>query len=451
MIDKCIALVFSLSILGQAYLVRRLVGTWVFPSCLFGLFWFVFTFLPLVLLLTVPVEPYAIGFILLCALAFSISSLLFDWGPAFKRNAQKRDTEALYGSRFLKHVFYASAAASLVLIVLNSLAQGITLYDLVFNLFASAQEYANLRYSEELTSTLVERLSLVCAYLGASIGGLRFCCGSHKGDRRLIIVLSFLPSVLVALTQSAKWPFLLSVVLFCSGILAYRVSSRRLYLFGGNSQSLAIYAGIVLLIVTASFLSRGLYVSGDSNLVMQLLAGRFASYSSGHIYAFSDWFAFSIGRHSEFAYAREAGSHGFYTFATLFKLMGSQRVLPIGVYDDYYSNGGVLTTNVYTMFRGLILDFGFVGSVLFMSVVGLLFHAAFYALLSRRRPVFTVVAFLFMVSYFFSSFVVSMFGSNILYYVTFGLMWIVLYANKWMTSQYKSFPLESAPAPLGRQ
>lgn len=433
MTDKSIALGFSLLILVQAWLVRRIVGTWLVPACLFGLFWFALTFIPLVVLFAVPIEPFAVGFILLCALAFSTSALLFNWRPAFRRNVQKRYTETIYGSGFLEKAFYVSVATSLVLIVLNTLAQGISQYDLVFNLFASAEAYARLRYADELTAPLIERWSIVAAYLGVIIGGLRFSSGSPKG-RRLIVALAFLPSVLIAVTQSANWHFLLSIVFFYAGILVYRISSGTLHLVGkGGRTSLAIYAGIVLLIVTATFMSHGVYAP-DASGVGQWLTARFASYTSGHLYAFSDWFAFSLGRHSELTYNHDTASHGFYTFATLFKMLGSQEVLPMGVYDDWYSYGGVLESNVFTMFRGLIIDFGYAGAVLFMSVVGLLFHGAFYSLLSDRRPVFTVVVFVFMMGFFYSSFVVSMFGSNIIYYVTFVLMWIALYANKRLTS-----------------
>ncbi len=77
--DKCLALVFSLMILGQAYLVRRYVGTWLFPACLFGLFWFGLAFIPLVVLPTVPIDPWGTGFILLCLAAFSFSAVFFPW------------------------------------------------------------------------------------------------------------------------------------------------------------------------------------------------------------------------------------------------------------------------------------------------------------------------------------------------------------------------------------
>src|SRR5215469_7723696 len=111
--NKCVALVFSLMILGQAYLVRRYVGTWLFPACLFGLFWFAYTFFPLATLFWVPVQPYAIAFILVCTVAFSMGSVLFDWKTAFGRNARKTETAALvYGSPVLKRVFYLSTFLS---------------------------------------------------------------------------------------------------------------------------------------------------------------------------------------------------------------------------------------------------------------------------------------------------------------------------------------------------
>jgi oligosaccharide repeat unit polymerase len=128
------------------------------------------------------------------------------------------------------------------------------------------------------------------------------------------------------------------------------------------------------------------------------------------------------------SYLTEPAGHGFYTFATLFKMMGSQRVLPMGAYDDYYSYGP-LTSNVYTMFRGLIMDFGFIGSVAFMFGVGLVVHWAFYSLLASKRPALSVASFIFTMGFLFSSFVISMLGSNVVYYATFALLWLVLGIN----------------------
>ena len=170
--EKCLALVFSLMILGQTYLVRRHVGTWLFPACLFGLFWFGYTFIPLAILFWVPVNPYAIAFIFLCALAFSMGSLTFDWKAAFARNAQKGETATLvYGSRFLKVAFYVSSLAAVAFLALDLFAQGFTLRGLVFDLYASAAAYADLHYSDSLKNRDFSQFTMIFAYLGAILGG----------------------------------------------------------------------------------------------------------------------------------------------------------------------------------------------------------------------------------------------------------------------------------------
>jgi oligosaccharide repeat unit polymerase len=432
--EKCLALVFSLMILGQAYLVRRYVGTWLFPACLFGLFWFGYTIFPLAILFWVPAEPYAIAFIFLCTLAFSVGSVPFDWKTAFERNARKRETAALvYGSSFLKIVFYLSTLASLVFLALNLFAQDISLHDLFFDLYASAAAYADLRYSESLNVHIFDRLSVICAYLGVILGGFLFPCMPTKNGRRLIVVLSFLPSILVAVTQSSKGLLFLCIVFFYAGLLVYRACTGTLYLFEkGSIKSLALCMAILIAIVTISFISRGLYNIDDTEVLINKLVANYASYSFGHIYAFSDWFAFIIGRHSELVYPHESAAPGFYTFMALFELMGSDKVVPMGAFDDYYSYGDLLTTNIFTMFRGLILDFGFMGSVLFMLATGLVLHLAFHAMLRNRRPVFTVAVFVLMMGYFYTSFIISMLvWSNI--YVTFVLLWIVLQINNLIT------------------
>lgn len=74
-------------------------------------------------------------------------------------------------------------------------------------------------------------------------------------------------------------------------------------------------------------------------------------------------------------------------------MVGIQKVMPEGVFDDYYSYGDVLTTNIFAMFSGLILDFGIVGSLLFMLMAGYLLRWAFHAMLWNAKPVFTVAAF----------------------------------------------------------
>lgn len=434
--NKCLALTFSLMILGQAYLVRRYVGTWLFPACLFGLFWFGYTFFPLAVLFWVPVQPHAIAFIFVCTLAFSMGSLLFDWRSAFQRNTLKRDTAArVYGSPFLRVIFLLSTLLSLIFLALNLSAQGFTLSDLLFDLYASAAAYADLHYSGDLNVQIFDRLSVIFAHLSVILGGFLFAGISTKTERRLLVVLSFLPSILVAITQSANGLLFVCIVFFYAGLLVHRMTAGKLYLFEKRSiKSLAIFIVVLIAIVTVSFLGRGLSKIEEGDVLISNIISRFLSYSCSHIYAFSDWFAFMIGRHSELTYTHEGTSYGYYTFSTLFAQFGIHKVLPPGVYDEYFVHGDLLAGNLYTMFRGLILDFGFIGSVLFMLAAGLLLHLSFHAMLGHKRPVFHVAVFVFMMSYFYYSFIISILIWST-FYMTFALLWIILQVNKVITQR----------------
>ncbi len=429
--EKCLALVFSLMILGQAYLVRRYVGTWLFPACIFGLFWFGFTFFPLAILFWVPVNPYAIAFIFVCTVAVSMGSLVFDWKTAFARNAWKRETTAtMYGSPFLRVVFYAASFAALACVVLDSLAQGISLHDLFYNLIVSAAAYRDLGGYGYLDVTIFGRFGTMFIFLSVILGGLLFPAMPTRRGRWAVVVLAFLPPIFMAVAQSSKWTLFASIVFFWAGILVRRVAIGNLLLFEkGNIKLLTLYALILILIATVSFMSRGVYAVEDNEEVRNLLVARFASYSCSHIYGFSDWFSFVNGRHSELAYGHESTTYGYYTFAPLFRVMGSHKVVAEGTFDDYYSYGDLLAGNIFTMFRGLVLDFGMIGSVLFMLTAGLLIHWAFCAMLRNKRPVFTVAVFVFAVTYFYWSFGVSMLSVSTTY-LTFAILWAVLQINK---------------------
>jgi len=429
-INKIIALIFSISILGLSFLIRKIVGTWIFPACIFSLFWFAFTFIPLLCLFSVPVEPMSIGFILVCNVAFSLGSLPFDWKLALNRNITKSGSvNKIYNNMFLKTIFYLIMILSSIFLVLNSLIQGITIYDLIFNLFGSAAKYADLRYSEQIKINIYGQLSLVFSYLGVVIGGFLFFNADTKSRRVIIAILAFLPSAFIAITQSAKGSLPLSIVLFYAGVLICRISDNKINILEKFSiKPILFYAvptGIILII---SFITRGLYEIGDLGFVLEKLKYNFTSYSFGHIYAFSDWFSFRIGDSSFLNYNEENTSYGFYTFMALYRLFGSDKFVPIGVYEEYLKYNDLFTTNIFTMFRGLLLDFGGVGSIIYMYITGVLFHLSFYVLLFNKKPVLVVAIFVFMLGYFYSSFLISVLMWNSIY-ISFVLLWAILSIN----------------------
>ena len=439
--DKFLALIFSLLILGQGYLLRQIVGTWLVPGCIFSIFWFGYTFFPLLLVFNVPVNPWSVAFIFLCTLAFSASSLGFNWKFAIERNRQKTPpTSSPYDNVFLGGSFYVATVCSLVFLVANTLMQDITAYDLIFNFFESSAQYAGMRYAEEIRTNIFGQLGIVLTYVGATLGGFRYVYAKAGWSRGLVLVLSFLPSIFVMSAQSAKGMLFLAIILFYGAILVCRIFNGDLTLLNKRGvKMISVYSALVIPIVAVSFLSRGLYESEDTDFVINRLIYYFASYAFSHIYAFSDWFTYAIGGQATFSYVHEEISHGFYTFMALFKLAGSDKETPLGVYDEYYAYADLLQSNIYTIYRGLIQDFGFIGTLLFMFGSGSLLHLAFNALLVNRRPVLTVAIFIFMLGYFFSSFLISFLMWNSIY-VSFVLLFLVLCLNSFIASTRRRRP-----------
>lgn len=421
--EKVLALVFSLAILGNAVFMRRLIGTWVFPAALFALFWFLMTFIPLVGLFDAPANPMAIMYIFLATVVFSVSSLVhFRWRHAFRVNQDKPEPADYFNTRFLRRLFVAMSAGSLLCFIWGMQAQGFTVYGMLFTMLDTASSYAAMRYAEALESTVSARLSLVLAYMAVTIGGLLFGSARSRWQKGTTLFLSFLPAITAMLFQSAKGLLFLFVALFFAGILVTRIFTGRIYLFdAGTVRAGAIAVAVILPLVMLSFMGRGLAGIEDTSVVSASLSNYTATYAFGHLYAFADWFSYRIGYTSALPYHADPTGYGYYTFMSVFKALGSARTVPLGIYDDYYLWGDVLNTNIFTIFRGLIIDFGLWGTMLYMFVSGLLIHLAFYMLLVSRRPGFSVALFIFAIGYIYQSFVISMLTWNIIPVVALGL------------------------------
>ncbi|WP_417662477.1 O-antigen polymerase [Pseudomonas sp.] len=428
-LDKFFALLYSGLILLNACVIRYLVGSWVFPACLFLLFWFFMTFFPLVVIWNAPVNPLVVGFIALLLFFFSFSSLFFDWRSAYKISNDLKSGVKFFESKFLHIVFYMCAICSILFVFLQVLSVGFTLRDLVFNFFDVASGYATKRYAGDLDNGIYSKSSLSFAYLSVLVGGLIYSVRDTKIYRMLILGVAFLPSILVMVFQSSKGLFFLSIALFFGSVLVSRFFSDRVFLLDKKSLFFAIKAALVAFpLVVISFLSRGLYNESADYAINRVLRYLY-SYSSGHLYAFSDWFSNYVGDRSVLSYKDVPLTYGFYTFASFFRFAGDDRVVPMGTYDEYYDYNDQVVSNIFTMFRGLITDFGFFGSLVAFAVFGLFVNLVFYVFLRSRKPVFTTALFVFFVGFFYMSYIISFLTWAIIPFV-FVLFSIVLVVNK---------------------
>ena len=276
-----------------------------------------------------------------------------------------------FGSSFLRRSFYFLSVFTLLCMLMNSRAQGITLRDMIFDLIATAAAYRQMFFSNEFNITLWLRLGELLAYVVASLGGIILSTRPTKLGRFWIVLFAFVPSAFMAVSQSSKWTLFSCIAFFYAGVLVYRVSEGKLVLLQkGSGKKLIAYAALLLAVTLASFMSRGLQNSNDQDFVKNKIEAYLASYAFGHLYGFSDWCASQLGRHHELTYENEPTSYGFYTFPTIARALGSTKVVPVGTYDDYYNFENPIQGNIFTMFRGLLQDFGVVGSLIFMFLLG---------------------------------------------------------------------------------
>jgi len=439
MLEKMLAIIFSLMIFAQAAFVRHVVGTWIFPACIFGLFWFLYTIIPLVALFTIPISPYSVGYILLACLLFSTTALSFNWQLAFKYKRHRIKGEN-YNTIFIRRTFFSISAIVIISMFADILNQGFTMREIVFNLVITANSYIAKRYSDEIIPSIFGQLGVVLTYPMAIFGGLIIGSQSKKKKRIYIVLAAIIPSVLSMLIQGNKGTLFLVIALFWAGFLITKIERGETKLITKDGvKALIIFAALATPIIMISFISRGLYELESSSLIIEGLIRYIASYSSAHLYAFSDFFSSIIGNSSSNSYESDELAAGFFTFMSLFVLFGSSKTVPAGVYDEYFEYGSILKSNIYTMFRGLIQDFGMIGSLLFMVAIGLALHLSFWILLTKRFSYISVSIFTHSIGFFYTSFIISLLIWKSIY-ASIIIVWLILFVNSLI---YKPTPTHS--------
>lgn len=429
--DHIFSIAVSMAILGLAFGLRVFTRSWATPACLFALFWFVFSIAPLIALYYVPVNFLAVGYIFLACCAFGLPALGTDWGFALQRNTSLAPArEGYFDTPFIRIVFVSSFFISVAFILLDLIVQGISLFEMVFNFFESSNSYLGLRYDGDIKSNFFGQWGLIASYLCVTFGGVVHAQSGTRSRQRWVLFMSMLPPILVMLVQAAKGLFFISIAIFIGGHLIRRVmADKRPYVEFGAILSLSKYLVLALPIILLSFLARGLYALDDNDAIIDRLVGYIGSYAFLHLYAFSDWFSFFIGQQSSMSYDSEPLTHGYFTFIALFKLLGSTKIVPPGTYDEYFSYGNLSPGNIYTIFRGLITDFGVPGSLLVIFAIGCVFNSAYEHALRAARPAISIALLFLFSQVLYSSYLVSAMIYNAAYLV-FVLTSIVLIANR---------------------
>lgn len=433
-IEKLISIFLSFVLLANAYFLKRKTGTWLFPSCIFSLLWFAYIFLPLLILYQIPVSIQSQLFITTSIILFSVSYAFFNWKQAYSVNQKKIaqvSTNSIIGNESrIMWVMICAIILSILTTLIHIANQEINILNYLVAPIRTAEQFAIKRYALALNNTIATPLSLIFSNLAVLIAGVLYL-QAKTTIKKIAILSCFLPSLLILITQSAKGLFFLSVFMFLGGLY---VSIHRHGLQHINTKK--IIRNTKLFLITAplllifSFLSRGFNASMSFTDALMRMKQLFSSYILAHVYSFSDWFnAYCGNKSSTMTYDISNNYYGFYTFNSITRYFDADKENIRGVYKEYYRYADVLETNVYTVFRGMIMDFTVIGALVVMFLFGFCVHKYYYALLTKREPLVASIILIFSIAFFYMSFLGSLLYWSVIP-ASFLIFYIVLKINK---------------------
>jgi oligosaccharide repeat unit polymerase len=222
---------------------------------------------------------------------------------------------------------------------------------------------------------------LVFHYTGPILGGMLFAGGALKGNRRWMALLPFVGPATLAIIYAGRTALGAPVLFWFAGFVA--VSTLRIHgrvpLFSPKAMLIAGAVAAILIIIGVG-IQHLRNVKEQSADLFDLTASydkasiegvsdewpRFRFAVFGNVYSFSHYFE----RVWDYPAELQWGAVWFMGPLKLFN------IAPRHTYEGFYVEWGIVS-NVYTMFRGPIEDFGLAGSLLWWLALGILVGRAY--------------------------------------------------------------------------
>lgn len=423
-IEKCFTIFLSICLLINAIVIKKKTNSWLVPGSLCSLFWFVFTFFPLVFLFNIPIKFYGQLFITTSVILFSWTFRFFDW----KKFNNSEPKQLITYSKFrLTGFLIISVSFSIIALITHLTIVGLNVVDILFSPVKSATVYSKLRYLETIDEAFFNFLCLIFCYISVLVGSYIYILDDKRKFRNLIVLVSFLPATAIMLTQSAKGAFFLCLFLFLGNIYICKHYKRAKFKFHyRHLLKFSLSAVFLFALVTISLLSRGLNTAKDMSVFFSDLIKLLSYYTMSHLYAFSNWIQSFLGYSTKINYDVSSNNYGYYTFNFFTRYFFPDKTYVRGIYNEYFTYGNIIETNVYTIFRGLIMDFGILGSILLTLLLGFLVHKIYYLFLKGMYPFITYLLMVFFIAFLGTSFLASILTWTVIP-ITFCLYGIILF------------------------
>lgn len=289
-------------------------------------------------------------------ITFFISAFFYSITDISDRS-RKETLKKFEVSRSRNMLFLATILGSMFAI-LSLKQQGIALSG-IFN-FSSLldinSQMAIQRYSGSTNSASGGlQLLIIFQYFAPVIGGYHFGSTNNKKEQ-IYAFVGFIPVLLTMSTQNTKSGVISAVTFFIAACIIAHLYDRTFSNF--KFKQIIRYVVIIVILLGVLFLSMVMRTGKFNLMTIAQIWKKFIVYAFGQVPVFDYWFS----NRGIFEYG--FGSNTFIGIANLLGIASRNQ----GIYNDaVYINQ--IPANIYTAFRGLIQDFGNVGSILFLVIL----------------------------------------------------------------------------------
>jgi len=341
---------------------------------------------------------YGLAFISIACLMFSLGTLsgrLIGVGVTSKSNSYiLKSKRALL---FLK--------ISLLMSFINALygiyKVGFSLSQIVsFKILLELNNTAAVsRYTDGSSSNIISQITLIFVYLSPLLGGYLLPLISRKS--KIWSYLTILPPLITTLTQAVKLGFITSIMLFIIGVIVstYANNKTLMRIRGTTFLKIIFYSFLFFAVLFLSMVFR----TGKFDIqTIKAIGEKFINYAFGHLPAFDLWFSENIE-----SIKPSGGIKTFYGISNFLGIAERKQ----GIFTEYAIYGknsfSGLKTNVYTVFRFIIEDFGLYGALLAIFISGTISGFS-WLMIKKQERIFLFQTILTAVFFFVSwSFVAS--------------------------------------------
>lgn len=342
-----------------AILFRIQSKRWTTPGAFFAGYWTVAVICALLLAPNgYPVSAGSIWWITASVLCLGIGSMLGSYKVNsypinFEYNAQITQINLKNLQKLV--IIFSCIGMVGVHILLVSLGLNFSLFFSLETLQRIAPSVAESRYNENFTPPAIVTLAMSFNYASAYLGGML-----RTFKKTMWAFATFFPVLLTTLIMTTKAGLIFTIFLWLAGWLSMRIRLGKTDLPLRYILNIGLIGAIISsLFIASSLLRYKIHNLSELGYVYEKLTVYYIGYLSG----FSQWF-------SQSGYQSQELGFGQYTFAGLFDVLGLQ-TRQQGIFSSTVAVGDY-QTNIYTLFRYLIMDFGLVGSLLLLVIIGFL-------------------------------------------------------------------------------